>query len=220
MVSSRSRRTSNSRLSLAALAGVGARAMQPAAEFGALFRDPVFWGWGVPRGDGHAVLALPGLFAGDTYLEPLRSWLSRAGYTPIRSGLDRNPGWSEELVAQLGDIAEREFARDGRRLSIIGHSMGGLLGRSVAVRRPHAIAHVIALGAPLSLGRGRLPESVRLTAIYTRDDQIVRYPAATARDPRSESLEVRGSHVGLTGNPEVYRLLARLLRPAATATGR
>lgn len=217
MVSHRSSRTGDSPLSLAALAGMGARALQPAAEFAALIRDPVFWGWGVQRGDGHAVLVLPGLFAGDGYLEPMRSWLRRAGYTPVRSGLDRNPGWSEDLVAQLGDIAEGEFTRDGRPLTIIGHSMGGLLGRSIAVRRPDAVAHVIALGAPLNMARGRLPRTVRLTAISTRDDRVVRHPAAMARDPHAENIQVRGSHVGLTGNPEVYRLLARLLLPSVAA---
>ncbi|HEY7294163.1 MAG TPA: hypothetical protein VH916_03935, partial [Dehalococcoidia bacterium] len=56
----------------------------PALEFGELLRDPVFWGWGVPRGDGHAVLVLPGLGAGDAYLRPLRGWLRRLGYTTLR----------------------------------------------------------------------------------------------------------------------------------------
>ena len=211
MASYRSSRPDDPARTLSALADLTAQAWQPAAEFGALLRDPVFWGWAVPRGDGHPVLVLPGLFAGDGYLQPLRDWLRRVGYTPVRSGLDRNPGWSEELVGELGDIAEREFERSGRRVSIIGHSMGGLLGRSLAIRRPHTTAHVIALGSPLMLGSGRLPESVRLTAIYSRGDRIVRHPGATARDPRAESIEVQGSHTGLAGNPEVYRLLARLL---------
>jgi pimeloyl-ACP methyl ester carboxylesterase len=197
------------------LADLALRAWQPAAEFGLLLGDPVYWGWGVPRGDGHPVLTLPGLLAGDDYLQPLRQWLRRAGYTPVRSGLDGNPGWSEELVESLGQRADAVFDRTGRRLTIIGHSMGGILGRSMAVRRPASIRHVIALGSPLVMARGSVPESVRFTAIYSRDDRIVRYPAAVARDPRARNLEVRGSHVGLAGNPEVYRRLADLLHPGA-----
>lgn len=197
----------------AALGELAARAWQPAAEFGLLLADPVFWGAGVPRGDGHSVLVLPGLLAGDGYLRPLRGWLRRVGYAPVRSGLDRNPGWSEELVRELGETVEQEFRRTGRQVTIIGHSMGGLLGRSVAVRRPHAVGHVIALGSPLRVARGRLPAGVRLTAIYSRADRIVRYPAATDPDPRATAIEVRGSHTGLAGNPEVYRHLARLLPP-------
>jgi pimeloyl-ACP methyl ester carboxylesterase len=201
----------------AALAEVAARAWQPAAEFGALLRDPVFWGWGVPRGDGHPVLVLPGLLAGDRYLTPMRGWLRRVGYTSVRSGLDRNPGWSEELVDELGELAEEQFKRSGRQVTIIGHSMGGVLGRSVAVRRPHAVRHVITLGSPLAMVRSRLPETVRLTSIYSRGDRIVRHPAAVAGDPGARNIEVSGSHTGLAGNPEVYRHLARLL-PAAAGT--
>lgn len=196
----------------ARLAELAARALQPAAEFGLLLADPVFWGWGVPRGDGHPVLVLPGLFGGDTYLEPLRGWLRRIGYTPVRSGLDRNPGWSEELVQQLGDIAQQAQARAGAPVTIIGHSLGGVQGRSIALRRPGVVRHVITLGSPLRLGRSRLPESVRLTALYSAEDRIVRHPGAIAPEPHATNIEARGSHTGLAFNPVVYRHLAALLR--------
>ncbi|MGH7331280.1 MAG: esterase/lipase family protein [Candidatus Rokuibacteriota bacterium] len=138
----------------ATIADVAFRAWQPAVEFSLLLGDPVYWGWGVPRGDGHAVLVLPGLFAGDDYLGPLRLWLRRVGYTPVLAGLDRNPGWSPNLVQQLGLRAEAACARTGRPISIVGHSMGGILGRSIAARRPHTTGHVIALGSPLVLVQG------------------------------------------------------------------
>ena len=193
-----------------ALGQLGAETWQPAAELGLLFADPAFWGWGVPRGDGHPVLVLPGLLGGDRYLEPLRGWLRRVGYTPVASGLERNPGWSEDLVRELGEIAEGAAERDGRRVTIVGHSMGGVQGRSIAARRPHAVQHVIALGSPIGYG-GRAPAGVRLTAIYSRGDRIVRHPGAVARERHAENIEVRGSHVGLAFNPEVYRHLGRLL---------
>jgi pimeloyl-ACP methyl ester carboxylesterase len=198
------------------LAKLGAAALAefailPAAEFGLLLADPVYWGLGVPRGDRHSVLVLPGLFAGDGYLQPLRRWLWRVGYTPLRSGLKRNPGWSPEVVHELGELAQGGFLRSGQRVSIIGHSLGGLIGRSVALRYPRAIRHVITLGSPLMMSRGVMPESVRITALYSRSDRIVRHPGALARDPNARNVEVRGSHVGLTGNPQVYRLLGSLL---------
>jgi pimeloyl-ACP methyl ester carboxylesterase len=194
-----------------ALAELAASAWKPAAEFGMLLQSPVYWGWGVPRGDGRPVLVLPGLFASDRYLEPLRGWLGRVGYTPVRSELDRNPGWSEKLVKQLGDIAEREHDRHGRRVAIIGHSMGGVLGRSIAVRRPHLIDQVITLGSPLGWTRGHLPESVRLTALYSTADRIVRHPGAQSRDPNARNIEVPGTHTGMAFNAAVYQHLARLL---------
>jgi pimeloyl-ACP methyl ester carboxylesterase len=188
-----------------------ARAWRQRAEIGSLLRDPIYWGIGVPRGDGHPVLVLPGLFAGDRYLTPLRRWLRRAGYAPVRSGLERNPGWSEELVERLSQVVQREHQRTGRRVTIIGHSMGGLIGRSVAVRYPGAVRQVITLAAPLAAGRGRLPASVPLTAVVSRDDRIVRPSSARPPDPKAKTIEVGGSHSGLAANAEVYRLLARLL---------
>jgi pimeloyl-ACP methyl ester carboxylesterase len=193
-----------------ALADLAAGAWQPAAELGLLLADPVYWGWGVPRGDGHPVLVLPGLLGGDRYLEPLRSWLRRVGYTPVRSGLRRNPGWSEELVRELGDIAAGAAERSGTTVTILGHSMGGVQGRSIAARRPGLVRHVITLGSPLGYG-GRTPAGTRLTAIYSRADRIVRHPGGMAREPLAENVEVRGSHIGLAFNPEVYRQLGRLL---------
>jgi pimeloyl-ACP methyl ester carboxylesterase len=196
------------------LANLADEAWRPAAELGLLMIDPVFWGVGARRGDGRSVLVLPGLYGGDRYLGPLRDWLRRIGYSPVASGLDRNPGWSEQLVNDLGELAEAQFRKSGQRVTIIGHSMGGLQGRAVATRRPGTVRHVIALGSPLTLARGRLPKDVRTTAIYSRSDRIVRHPAAMDRDPRAWNIEVSGSHIGLTFNPGVYRALADAI-PAA-----
>lgn len=193
------------------LAGLAGAALRPATEFGMLMGDPIFWGIGVPRGDGRPVMVLPGLFAGDAYLQPLRDWLGRAGYSPVRSGIDRNPGWSSELIEALAQIALAEHQRTRRRVTIIGHSMGGLQGRSVAARLPDVVRHVIALGSPLALAREQLPTTVRMTAIYSREDEIVRYPASLARDRRAKNLKVPGSHIGLAFNPAVYRVLVRAL---------
>ena len=193
------------------LADLADEAWKPAAELGLLLIEPVFWGFGVRRGDGRPVLELPALYGGDRYLGPLRDWLRRIGYSPVPSGLDRNPGWSEPLINDLGDLAETHFRRSGQRVTIIGHSMGGLQGRVVAARRTRVVRHVIALGSPLTMARGPLPNEVRVTAIYSRGDRIVRHPAAMERDPRATNVEVSGSHIGLTFNPAVYRALASLL---------
>lgn len=194
---------------LGALLDVFAR---PVVEFGSLITHPVFWGLGVPRGDGHPVMVLPGLGGSDGYLQLLRDWLWRIGYRPIPSGMGRNRGWSEEIVRALGDRAERLFERTGRRVTIIGHSLGGLQARSVAIRRPHVVRHVITMGSPLFRTRGQVPSRVRITSLYSLTDQIVPPPFAMARDEGSIKREVAGSHVGLAFNPIVYRELGELLR--------
>jgi pimeloyl-ACP methyl ester carboxylesterase len=61
-------------------------------------------------------------------------------------------------VHELAELAEESFLRSGQRISIIGHSLGRLIGRSVALRYPRAI-HVITLGSALMMSRGALPSN-------------------------------------------------------------
>lgn len=193
------------------IADLATAAMRPAAEFGMLLGDPLFWGRGVARGDGRPVLVLPGLLGGDAYLQPLRDWLRRVGYTPVRSGIARNPGWSAELIDDLAGRALAAYGQREQRIAIVGHSLGGLQGRAVAARLPRLVRHVIALGSPLAMARQRLPAAVRMTALFSRDDRVVPHPSSLAPDPRARNVEVSGSHIGLPFNPAVYRVLARAL---------
>jgi len=196
------------RFAIAALTEV----MLPGVEFAMLVTDTVFWGTDVPRGDGHPVLLIPGLLANDDYLRPMSNWLSRVGYNPIWSGLPIDPGFSEAAISRVTKRVEQEHQSTGSRVSIIGHSMGGALARSAALRSPNAVRHVITLGSPMFYGaQHRLSLSVALTAIHTRNDRIVRHPCALGRDDHAQSLEVSGSHSGLALNAEVYRHLAKAL---------
>ena len=187
----------------------------PGVEFTRLLREPLFWGWGARRGDGRDVLVLPGLGGSDLYLRTLRHWLRRVGYNPLPSGLERNPGWSPELVARFGELLTQRQAATGRRASIIGHSMGGVVGRSVAKAYPATVDLVVTLGSPLAMGTGELPPGVRLAAITARGDRVVSARASRARDQGAGNIVVEGGHLGLVFNVEVYRHLDRLLAGAA-----
>jgi pimeloyl-ACP methyl ester carboxylesterase len=179
-------------------------------ELAELLVSPVFWGR-APRGDGHSVLVIPGYAAGDFAMTLIRNWLRRVGYRPIESGLNANPGWSEEIVQALGDLAESQFLRSARRVTLIGHSLGGLQARSVAQRRPHAVRQVIALGAPLVFAGGALAPSVAVSSIYTSSDLGFGFEPR-ACESHAENVQVRGTHDALVLNRRVYRLIARLLR--------
>jgi hypothetical protein len=50
---------------------------------------------------------------------------------------------------------------------------------------------------------------VPTTSIYSRSDGVVNWQACLRSD--INAIEVRGSHIGLALNPEVYRILAHLL---------
>ena len=179
------------------------------AELARLVASPVFWKSKARHGDGHSVLVIPGYSAGDIHLATMRNWLKRMGYRPVKSGLDFNPRWSEEIVEELGRQLEDEFRSSGRRLTLIGHSLGGLQARSIAQRRPHAVRRLITLGAPLRFAGGTIPPAIAITSIYVSAD--LRYEPQ-ARESHAQNIQVRGSHGGLAVNRRVYALLADLLR--------
>ena len=195
--------------------GLAAEAIESARDFGQLALDPVFFGAGVPPGDGHPVMVLPGWLANDRYLQPLLGWLGRVGYMPVASGIKRNSGRLRPLIRETGERLAAAVRENGRPASLIGHSLGGVLARGIARERPELVRQVITIGAPLNLDAAPIGAPIPLTAIYTRGDRIVRYPRALApdgsRDDNGRNIEVGGCHCGMAFNAQVYRALARLL---------
>ena len=116
------------------------------AELAALHRDPVFYGRGVPRGDGRTVLVIPGLFGNDLYLRPLRSWLSRIGYRPVRSGVSINAGCPDRLRTEIERSLVPQLGHGP--IAIVGHSRGGMLGWAIASRLQEQVSHLALLGSP------------------------------------------------------------------------
>ena len=107
------------------------------AEFVQLLADPIYYGSGLPRGDGRLVVVLPGLFGNDWYLHPLRVWLGRIGYQPVPSTLAVNAGCPERLTREVeANLARRREAVAGP-VALIGHSRGGILARAIASRLGH-----------------------------------------------------------------------------------
>ena len=72
-----------------------------ALELVELLASPVYYGVGVPRGDGGPVLTFPGFLGSDDYLSLLRGWLRRVGYRPYRSGLAVCAGPMRDLLARV-----------------------------------------------------------------------------------------------------------------------
>src|SRR4029453_15855327 len=72
----------------------------------ALRASPVFYGLGVPRGDGSAVVLVPGFLGTDWYLLELYGWLGRLGYRPCLSRIGRNTERPETLSRRLLEAAQ------------------------------------------------------------------------------------------------------------------
>lgn len=192
------------------------------------------------RGDGHAVLVLPGLSASDVSTRPLRTYLKALGYAAHgwKQGANRGPrpGVEDAIDARITELAEGH----GRKVSLIGWSLGGVLAREAARRAPKSVRQVITLGSPFAnepkasnawqlyealSGRQvddwpnreamKLPPPVPSTAIYSRTDGIVTWYGCRERESATtQNIEVEGSHCGLGHNPAaLYAIADRLALP-------
>ncbi|MDX2029270.1 MAG: alpha/beta fold hydrolase [Blastocatellia bacterium] len=139
----------------------------------ALRASPVYYGLGVPRGDGSAVILVPGFLGTDHYLYEMYYWLRRIGYKPYMSEI----GWNAEclnlLVERLSTTVARAHAETGRKAHLIGHSLGGILSRSAATRHPEHVQSVISLGSPF---RGIRSHPLVIATANRVREQIINRP--------------------------------------------
>jgi pimeloyl-ACP methyl ester carboxylesterase len=167
-----------------------------------------------PRGDRHRVLVLPGFLADDRSTRPLRWFLRRLDYRVSGWRIGRNLGPTDRIIDGMLERFEA-LTVDGAPMSLVGWSLGGIYARELARRFPEAVRQVITLGSPIGLTDLTAPIPVPSSAIYSRADGIVAWPASRQLDgPQAESIEVSGSHCGLGHNPSVLRIVAeRLAQP-------
>lgn len=193
-----------------------------------------------PRGDGHPVVVLPGLAASDQSTRLLRRFLRGRGNDPHGWGLGRNFGPRAGIEAGMFELLETLHAREGRKVSLVGWSLGGVYARLLASRRPDLVRSVITLGSPFAGGprstnAWRLYEGVSgqsandtarmqhvrptppvpTTSIFSRTDGIVTWRGSLETPgPTTENIEVFASHLGLGANASVlYAIADRLAQP-------
>lgn len=118
-------------------------------DYARLKTSLVYYGCGIPKGDGSAVVVVPGFLAVDLYLVELFGWLWRVGYKPYMSRIGQNAQCPNILIDHLLSTVERAHAATGKRVHLVGHSLGGVLSRGAAVLRPDVIGSVITLGSPV-----------------------------------------------------------------------
>ena len=209
-------------------------------EFGALLGAYPLLRRSLPPGDGHTVMILPGFFASDVSTAPLRTFLRAKGYQAHGWSHGRNlglrRGLQEGLLARLRELR----GQSGRKVSLIGWSLGGVYARELAKLAVDDVRLVITLGSPFRgntkathatkfyeifsdhtvedarvTANVQFPPAVPTTAIFSRSDGVVAWQCCVEdAGPQSESIEVRSSHAGMGHHPAaLYAIADRLAQP-------
>jgi pimeloyl-ACP methyl ester carboxylesterase len=194
-----------------------------------------------PAGDGHTILIFPGLSASDATTFPLRGYLNTLGYETRGWSQGFNFGPRAGVLATAKRGLAEAGAQSGRKVSLIGWSLGGVYARELAKEMPELVRCVITLGAPFAgppkstnawrifeltsgldiereQGRTDLPIAPPqpTTSIYSRSDGIVAWQGSI-QEPHhahTENVEVMASHIGLGLNPSTWWAVAdRLAQP-------
>ena len=197
----------------------------------------------LPQGDDHPVLVLPGFLASSRTTQPLRKYIAELGYRSHRWKLGFNTGYSESLHQAMRDRVLELQDRYGKKVSLIGWSLGGVYARELARELSSSVRQVITLGSPFRghpssshaakifdffsevryrdmpedfLEKMAIAPSVPTTALYTRGDGIVAWQSTVEISDRYdvENIHVGGAHLGLGFNPRSLVAIAdRLAQP-------
>src|SRR3977135_1287212 len=103
-----------------------------------------------PNGDGHPVLVLPGLGVSDHSTRPLRSFLKSRGYSVSGWRQGRNLGLRDGVQDAMVDLVRELSDTHGRKISLVGWSLGGLYARQLAKMMPDHVRSAITLGSPFA----------------------------------------------------------------------
>ncbi len=189
-------------------------------------------------GDGRPVIVIPGFMVHDVISVRLRRTLAAAGYDARGWGMGLNRGLRPDTMSRLEDLVRHVHAETGRKVSLVGWSLGGLFAREVAKTLPDLVDRVITLASPFSgdprannVWRAyeriaghpvdRPPLEVHLAlkppvptyAVWTRADGLVA-PSCThgMEGERDVAIEVRCHHLSMVSAPAPIEAVLRLLR--------
>src|SRR5216683_3204151 len=149
------------------------------------------------------------------------------------------PCLEDDMLERVEEVHERH---GGRKLSLVGWSLGGIYARQLAKRLPDKVRCVISLGSPFAgspkatnawkvyefasgqsvedrdghiAGPLDEPPPVPTTSIFSRSDGICAWQTCVNEErAQVANIEVYGSHCGLGHHPAaVYAVANRLAQP-------
>lgn len=141
-------------------------------------------------GDGHPVMVLPGFLGADGSTAALRYYIANWGYDTHGWAMGRNlglraedPEFENRLAERLGTLVRKS----GRKVSLVGWSLGGLFALYGAHQAPECVRQVITLGSPVSVDPEGSQSPLLLKALY----RLIAHPMGTgahAMQPRAKVL--------------------------------
>lgn len=126
----------------------------------------------LPRGDGHGVMVIPGFMGDDPFNQSLVDFLNGLGYRASGWQMGRNLGPGSFSEDDLRAKMERLSRAGGGKISLIGHSLGGIYAREIARREPETVRQVISLGTPFGEGRDTGSNASRLYRKLNPKDDV------------------------------------------------
>lgn len=178
------------------------------------------------------MLLFPGLGSGDGSLALLRRFLNDRGHRARGWGLGTNRGNPSAVLDDCVDLVRAQFHATGRRVNLVGWSLGGILARELARDHPHLIDRVATFGTPIygpryTVARGvysdhelasieseidaryRRPLERPLLAIHSRNDGVVDWRSCVDdQTPGAHNVAVRSSHLAMGLDPDIWTHLA------------
>lgn len=196
-----------------------------------------------PRGDGRPLLLLPGLANGDYSMAAMHRFLRGRGYRTWRWKLGVNLGMRsvgrdiERLIARIERVHDEA---GGEKVTLIGVSLGGILARVAAHRRPDLVRAVVTLSSPYAgpptatnvwhhfefltgqkiddpsakamLAEAASPLPMPAISLWSRTDGFVNGDICHEGDrDDARSIEVTSNHIGVHLRPKVLRAVAEAL---------
>jgi pimeloyl-ACP methyl ester carboxylesterase len=143
-----------------------------------------------PRGDGHPVLLLPGFMGSEITLIGLELFLRNRGYAVETWGLGRNVGFHAKHAQALEQKVRHLHFKTGRKVSLVGWSLGGVFALYGAHQAPECVRSVITLGSPITVDPEGSASPPFVKAMY----RLIAHPmgpAAHAMQPRAKKLRER-----------------------------
>lgn len=95
------------------------------------------------------VLLVPGFLAGDYTLTAMSRTLRARGFRTYRAHIRANVGCTQQAATAIEERLERIVERRGTRVQVVGHSLGGMMARGLAVRRPDLVSGIVTMGSPM-----------------------------------------------------------------------